>query len=239
MDTKVITVKDIGNIKLKKSQRAKLIHISIKPFYGVNVSVPKNCSFAQAEQLVYEKLSWIRKNLPKMQNIEQKKIYFDDNSSFTTKFHTLKISKHNNENVLVRIGDGLINIFRPEKLPVQHPHVQKSIQGAIETTWRLEAAQFLPVRLDELAKQHNFKFVKVGIRKSKSRWGSCSSINHINLSLYLMRLPNHLIDYVLLHELCHTVVKNHGPKFYELLEKVSGDAILLRKELHTYKPIIW
>ena len=100
----------------------------------------------------------------------------------------------------------------------------------------LEAVQYLPDRLQALAASCNFTYASVKISKSKSRWGSCSSKKNISLSLFLMKLPLHLIDYVILHELCHTIEMNHGAKFWELLDKVcAGKAKALRKELKAYR----
>ena len=100
---------------------------------------------------------------------------------------------------------------------------------------RLEALKHLPDRLHTLASLYNFTYSSVKISKGKSRWGSCSSKKNINLSLFLMKLPLHLIDYVILHELCHTIEMNHGPQFWELLDGVcNGKAKALRKELKTY-----
>ena len=70
------------------------------------------------------------------------------------------------------------------------------------------------------------------IQTSKTRWGSCSASNSINLSVYLMTLPSHLMDYVILHELCHTVHHDHSDAFWALMDKVTdGKAHALRNEL--------
>ena len=100
---------------------------------------------------------------------------------------------------------------------------------------RLEALKYLPDRVHTLAIAYNFTYSSIKISKSKSRWGSCSSKKGISLSLFLMRLPLHLVDYVILHELCHTIEMNHGPKFWELLNTVcDGKAKTLRKELRNF-----
>jgi len=100
---------------------------------------------------------------------------------------------------------------------------------------RKKAQNFLPDRLRLLAETHHFQYQSVNIRKSKTRWGSCSTKKVINLSLYLMILPEYLIDYVLLHELCHTVEMNHSPAFWALLNQHTGDkAKILRQELRAY-----
>jgi predicted metal-dependent hydrolase len=104
-----------------------------------------------------------------------------------------------------------------------------------DETLRKEARAYLPAELRRLAETHGFRYNRLAIRKSRTRWGSCSSKKNINLSLFLMILPPHLIEYVLLHELCHTVEMNHGPRFWELLNRYTdGRAKALQKELRGY-----
>ena len=101
---------------------------------------------------------------------------------------------------------------------------------------RKKAMEHLPGRLQMLAGLHGFIYGSIRISKSKSRWGSCSSKKNISLSLFLIQLPLHLIDYVILHELCHTVEMNHSHKFWELLDKVcNGKSKALRKELKAFQ----
>jgi predicted metal-dependent hydrolase len=93
----------------------------------------------------------------------------------------------------------------------------------------------LPLRLADLARAHGFTYMSVKTRKSKTRWGSCSSKKTISLSYYLLLLPSHLIDYVMLHELCHTVHMNHSPAFWALLDQhAGGNSKAFRKELKSY-----
>ena len=105
-----------------------------------------------------------------------------------------------------------------------------------DTALRRKAQTVLPTRLAKLAELHGFQYSGVRIRKSRSRWGSCSTKKAINLSLYLMLLPEHLIDYVLLHELCHTVQMNHSPAFWSLLDRCTQNkAKELRREIRKYR----
>ncbi|MCK5169492.1 MAG: M48 family metallopeptidase, partial [Bacteroidales bacterium] len=59
------------------------------------------------------------------------------------------------------------------------------------------------------------------------------------LNLHLLRLPSHLIDYVIIHELCHTVEKNHGPRFWKLLDSILGDAKKISKELKQHSIVFY
>jgi predicted metal-dependent hydrolase len=82
----------------------------------------------------------------------------------------------------------------------------------------------LALRLAELAARHGYQYGRLSVRCQKSRWGSCSSRNDISLNRKLLALPPELMDFVLLHELVHTRIKNHGPEFWAELERVAGNA---------------
>lgn len=100
---------------------------------------------------------------------------------------------------------------------------------------RREAKQHLPARVELLAQQHGLHYGKVTIRASRTKWGSCTAQNNISLSLFLMTLPQHLRDYVIIHELCHTVHHNHSQQFHALVDRISGgNEKHLAKELRQY-----
>lgn len=113
--------------------------------------------------------------------------------------------------------------------------LQKAITEAIAS----EARKLLPARLERLAEIHGFKYNSCSVRNTHSRWGSCNSKGAISLCIYLVLLPDRLIDYVILHELCHTVELNHSAEFWRLLDNVCRcDSKRLRKELKEYSPSI-
>ena len=99
-----------------------------------------------------------------------------------------------------------------------------------------EARAILIERLRELAELHKFRFNKVSIRNQKTKWGSCSAKNNISLNMNLARLPEELRDYVILHELVHTRIKNHSKKFWAELDiYVSGRAKEFSRMLKGYR----
>ncbi len=99
---------------------------------------------------------------------------------------------------------------------------------------RIQAKTMLINRLNELAVMHGFIYEKVFIKNQKTRWGSCSVRNNINLNISLVRLPSQLIDYVLLHELVHTQIKNHSAEFWAELDTYVCDARKLHSQLKSY-----
>ena len=118
-------------------------------------------------------------------------------------------------------------------LPKFHKYTDEQIKQI-----RKKAKEFLPLRTEVLAKQHGFQYGKLSFRNQKTRWGSCSAHNNISLNIALVVLPARLIDYVILHELTHTVEKNHSAKFWNKLEESCPDYKKRRKELRSHTPYL-
>ncbi len=95
--------------------------------------------------------------------------------------------------------------------------------SAVDIIDREEAKRKLISRLEHLAAQHGFTYNRVFIRNQKTRLGTCSGKNNIGLNVKLSCLPDELMDYVILHELAHTRVKNHGKGFWLLMDELVGD----------------
>ena len=230
---KVLKIHDL-EIKLKKSFKAKNISIKIKPFEGVLVTVPMLVSFKLAEDFVKTKIKWINKNLNKVQKQEQSYTFFSANNSFKTRSHLINITSTELSKNTVHIENTNVKVLISKKLSISSEENQLYSRNIILEIWRKEAKEYLPRRVKALAIDHNFNYQKLTIKNTKSRWGSCSFDNNINLSLHLMRISNELIDYVILHELVHTKVKNHSSKFWETLEKHCPNSKILDKELKKY-----
>ncbi|MBC5774316.1 M48 family metallopeptidase [Pontibacter sp. KCTC 32443] len=230
-----VHIDGIGKVLIERSDKAKRISISVRPLKGIRVAVPPHISFDKAEQLIYTKADWIKEHQSRMQQQETKLTVYDADTEFKTRFHTLRLLTHAQYNMRCVIENGYINVFYPVFKDVSEPDVQKFIRKSVEEAYRKEAKEYLPQRVAFFAERFGFKYQNVFIKNAKSRWGSCSHTDNINLNLHLMRLPESLCDYVILHELAHTVEKNHGPRFWKLLDKVCGDSKALDKKLKDYR----
>ena len=231
MPEKIVHVENIGEVKIRKSKRCKNVTIALKPNKGIILTLPYFLSYKYGLTVLEKRKNWIEKHLPKIKAIEQKAIIFDENSIFRTSKRQVIIKKHSSDKVKTKIDTNSIHIYYPENIPVRTPEIQEIIRNSIIKALRIEAKEYLPDRTYELAKKLGFKLNRVFIKNNKTLWGSCSGKNNINLNLHLLRLPSHLIDYVIIHELCHTVEKNHGPRFWKLLDSILGDAKKISKEL--------
>ena len=239
MPEKIIYIDQIGNVLFKHSGRARHLNISVKPFSGVTVSIPIGMSYTSAIRLATQKTLWIKKHLEKMQEIESKQTIFDENSGYCTKHHKLNLKKDDRKNISVKLSKGKINVIYPNEFNSDSRDVQNAIRTGIERALKIEAKEFLPEKVKRLADKFEFNYNKLALKNIKSRWGSCSRKNNINLSIHLMRLPEHLIDYVILHELVHTIHHNHSTRFWRSLDNVTGGAKQLDKELRKYRIAIY
>jgi predicted metal-dependent hydrolase len=233
MEDEVVNIQGVDVIFFR-SHRAKRLNITIKPFVGVRVSVPRSVSFKKARALAEDRISWIKTHLSKMQKAEGLLTVFHLDTKFQTRSHHLEMKFSDTATVKTVVGNNTIAVAIPHSSNIEDPGVQNAIRQAIELAWRKEAKIHLPDRVKVLAAAHKFEYKNVAIKNSKTRWGSCSFDNNINLSLHLMRLPDHLVDYVILHELVHTRVKNHSKDFWQLLDIVSGEARKLDREVKGY-----
>lgn len=233
ISSKIVDYPEIGKISYKRNLRARRLSISIRHTTGICVTIPGALSFRSAESFVLSKSKWI---IEKVEYFNTHTTKIDQSNGYKTRNHTLKFIPYNSETIQVKIVSPFINVYFPEYLSISNYQIQSIATKGIELAFRIEAKEYLPQRVDLIANKYGFKYTKLSIKKSKTRWGSCSSKDNINLSIFLMKLPDELIDYIIIHELCHTIHKNHGPKFWEALNHyTNGNAKNLSKEVKQYR----
>ena len=235
-DQKRINIDSIGKVVLRKSSRAKYLAIRIKPNEGVLVTIPKRVSYKEGEFFVINKKEWIIKHLSKIRKIEDEQILFDENTLYRTKEHKLIIRKSDRDKTIIEIANNEIVVEYPSNQNVRSENIQTEIKLGITNALRIEAKKHLPRRVEELSYLFKLPYNRLFLKNLKSRWGSCSVRNNVNLNIHLMRLPDELIDYVILHELVHTIHKNHRKRFWTKLGNVIPNSKILDKQLKKYSP---
>jgi hypothetical protein len=99
-------------------------------------------------------------------------------------------------------------------------HIDSDIKEIVENFYISEAKKYFTKRLQHFAQKNDFVFSRLKIRNTKTRWGSCSPDNNICLTWKLMHAPADIVDYVIVHELVHTKIKNHSDKFWDKLSTI-------------------
>lgn len=97
-----------------------------------------------------------------------------------------------------------------------------------------EAKKVIPLRVAYFAEKMAVTYGRITIRNQKTRWGSCSSKGNLNFNCQLMLMPDEVIDYVVVHELCHRVHMNHSGEFWKLVKQVMPDYEERRRLLREY-----
>lgn len=86
-----------------------------------------------------------------------------------------------------------------------------------------QAVEYIPKRVKYYAEKENFVYNKITIKNLVSRWGSCSTKGNLNFNCLIMLTPDYVIDYIVVHELCHLREMNHSEKFWAEVEKIMPD----------------
>jgi predicted metal-dependent hydrolase len=238
MSEKWISVEDIGPVRLVKNKRSKQLRITVKPSGEVRVSMPWYTTFDSGISFLLSRKEWILETLAHYQNHPPHHNSFQPGVLFQTRNRTyeLAVSNRTDDRLIISFPENRCILEFPGNRSPEKPELHQTIIRVLTEQLRKEAKGYLPKRTRELAEQLNFKYKQVFIKNNKSNWGSCSSLGNINLNLHLMRLPDIFIDFVIVHELLHTVIPNHGPEFKATMQRFFPEAKIMEKELKKYHP---
>ena len=220
-----------GTIIVARNARARRIVLRACPD-GIRITVPIYANKSDIERAIDECVPKLLQKSPQsMGNVIDKDFRIEsDNFIFCIEEHAADVFQ-------LRYSGISATLLCPTGTCYSEKKMQEWLRKAITTALARRAKELLPPRLKALATEKGFAYNGCTVRNVHSRWGSCNAKKNISLSIYLAMLPNELIDYVLLHELCHTVEMNHSDRFWALMDKVTAPAKAkdLRKKLKGYR----
>lgn len=222
---------DFGTVRVKVNQKARSVIFRFAEG-ELRITLPPHTT--QKELLAV--LEKHRSVLLQKQSKVRPEFALDENTELRTKGFSVKIFRTERADFYFSRKEEILYIACPKHTDFSKPSVRALLVKGIERYLKSDAKRYLPMRLKTLADEKGLTFSEVKINSSKTRWGSCSGRKSINLSFYLMLLPTHLIDYVLLHELTHTLEMNHSPRFWEKLNHFAGNRSQeFKSELKNYR----
>jgi predicted metal-dependent hydrolase len=230
----VINDKEFGPITVRKSALARYVRLKIGPGGELSASLPKRAPMKLVTQLLDQSRDELRKVVSK----ERKKNVVFESGMQIGKSHTLAISEAEIPAMTQKVSGQTLQIAMPLGTAADGDDAQMFIRNAVRAILRREAKAYLPRRVQYLAETHGFAYSGVRFNNARTRWGSCSNSGSLNLNIALMQLPHELIDYVIIHELCHTRHLNHSSKFWQLVAEHYPDYKTARNELRTRHPYI-
>ncbi len=197
----------------------KTLEIAVHPNSLVVITAPYNCSSTSIKQKVVHRAKWITQQINYHKQFEprtpQKQFLIGETHLYLGKQYRLKIETGLAENVKLKCGYFVI--------------IQRNIENRERTKellyqwYKIKAfekyKEYFDLCWNNFLKTNEVKPI-LRIRKMKKRWGSLSKGGMLTLNIELIKAPKECIEYVITHELCHTVYHNHGSNFYKLLERV-------------------
>lgn len=223
-----ITDSEFGEITVTRRALASRVSLRIAPNGRIRITIPLHAPLASAKLLIKRSRRSIQKLIA-----EQQGDFPYSTSQQIGKSHNLLVEQ--GEPAVKTVGTSIIINARDDQ-DFADPIFQQSIRDHVVKALRKEAKSYLPRRLKFLAEQHGFHYDKTRLTHSSSRWGSCSSNGTISLNIALMNIPFELLDYVLIHELCHTRQMNHSQAFWREVAAIDPHYKQHRTALKKYTP---
>lgn len=229
----IIHDSEFGEITVRANHQAKRISVRVAPNGKLRISTP---TFTPA-LAVKSMISLSRSKIRKLVEEYRSSVTSYDYDQPIGKSHCLVIQNNSSTTEVKTTGTKIFVNLKPDE-DIGDSDLQSQVRQKVISALRKEAKSYLPRRLEFLAETHGYIYGAVKMTHAGSRWGSCSSSGTISLNISLMKLPFELLDYVLIHELCHTKQMNHSLDFWKLVKQADPHYKLHRNELRSYTPNI-
>lgn len=193
---------NLENINIEKKE-VRHARIQVNEDFSIKIIVPMDFTDEELLKLKQKKMSWIL-----------------DNLDFFSKSKNQNLDYSDDEILLFDKGYKFIKNGEVSGFEIDHENnilsSKKELFNPLEVSnfYKNLAQEHIERRTKELAKKYNFSYEKIFIRNQKTKWGNCSKDKNISLNWRLIKSPEFVIDYVILHELLHTRIPNHSRIFW-------------------------
>lgn len=225
---------EFGTVRLRYNRQAKYVRLRMEPHGGLVVTLPPVAGVRHAQKLIDNSRADIRSWREK--HSSHIPIFADGDRLGHS--HTIRFLETPHNLPSIRVQGLTITAYVPSHLTTHDPSIQAALRPHITKAIQKEARAYLPRRLQYLADEYGYSFERTRFGTQKGRWGSCSPTGTISLNVGLMLLDDELIDYVLIHELCHTKEMNHSARFWTLVEQCLPDYKHRRAALKKTQPLL-
>ncbi|HPF21514.1 MAG TPA: SprT family zinc-dependent metalloprotease [Syntrophomonas sp.] len=201
--------------------RRRTMAIKIDPEGNVKVYAPQGTSDQAVGKMVESKAAWLCRNLAEIRSANAGAVsrHFTEGETFPFLGRDYPLQ------VKVKPAAQRITVtLEEDKFEVMTPVADEDIvRGAMEAWYRRSATEYINTRIHHFQSLLPVAPVRVTIRNQKTRWGSCSNRGSLNFNWRLMMAPAEVVDYVVVHELCHLLHPNHSKNFWNQVSAVLPD----------------
>lgn len=225
---------DFGPIAIRRIALSRSVRLRLLPDGRLSATMPKRAPLYILKKLVDSSRAELLKQVTTTQS---KRLVFTDGQEIG-RSHRLAIRTSTLAQGSSRLAGQNLIVNLPDSWSVQSTVAQDYIRQQCLKALKKEAKSYLPRRLRYLADHFDFSYSGIRYGNPKGRWGSYSTNGTISLNVALMNLPLEVIDYVLVHELCHSRHHHHQPVFWQEVERCLPSYKVIRKSLKAHSPYL-
>ncbi len=211
-------------------KKRKSVELKIDPMGVVRIKAPKGTKESLIDDIVKGKSDWIIKKIDKLfskgRRIENRTYENGETFLYLGKKLKLSIYYRQVEKVNIAIVEGELVISCPEGIS------SSELQNVVEKHYRKELKAIINKRVKFYQSNFKVKPKNITIKSQETRWGSCSSERNINFNWKLIMAPIEIIDYLVVHEMCHLIHMNHSKSFWTLVGRIMPDYKERQEWLH-------
>jgi len=228
-----ITENQKADLTFIRSKRARNIRLQINSDGQFSLIAPRLMPQFAIKSFLVKHTSWIKKQWIKIEKQKTLRPKFNyQNGDIFYYFGeqvNLMVSPSDKKRTAIKIRGSsiIINLHHS----ISKSDGVKTIKQIIENFYKKKAEEVIHDRLQFFNEHYNFKYNRVTLRNQKSRWGSCSYLKNLNFNWRLIMAPIEVIDYVVVHELCHLKEMNHSQRYWDLVTEVIPNYKEVRKWL--------
>ena len=220
------------NYDIVYSDKRKNATLSVYPMKQIEISVPTNIEPEHIQKLVKKKANWIIKQIlwfDEIVQIDSEKEHIDGETFlYLGRQYRLKVCRGNGKAESKRIG-GYLKVKIPEKIPKNKQ--TKLVRATLGYWYKRQLDKKIKDALKTYSKKLGMEQPNFIIKNQYKRWGSCTKKNILNFNFRIAMAPVTQIDYVVAHELCHVLHKDHSTKFWKRLKTIMPDYEIRKENL--------
>ena len=207
--------------KIIRRPRRRTASVQVSPQNEVSIIVPDNLPQGIIDDIIRRKTPWITKKIQfndVVRHLPKPKEYVSGEAfSYLGRNYRLKIVKGNPKPVELKNGRFYVYVRADGQAR------EERIKVALSTWYKAHAEDKLNARARMCADRVGVSYRDIKLKDMKSRWGSCTKAGNIHFSWLIVMAPMSIVDYVVVHELCHREYHDHSPAFWRLVGRILPD----------------
>lgn len=210
------------SVEIKYSHR-KTVYLRIVSQDSIEIRSPFGINNKKLLDFIMKNQIWITNELNKASINTKVRLYKAGESFlYQGQVYTLKVYIGYHDFVFIDKSDNTINIMCKRS---------EDVKGILIKWYKVQADYYIKERVKHYQNVIGVRSDKISIKNQKTLWGSCSTKKNLNFNMRLIMMPDYVIDYVIVHELCHLIYFNHSKEFWRKVEEIIPNYVEIRKYL--------